>query len=52
MRDVTAAIEGISALPGEPWETSIPIIKVGISFTIGKLRVYSTANNELVPPSW
>lgn len=31
----TAAIEGISECPGDPWETSMPKMIVGVSETRG-----------------
>lgn len=38
---VTAAIEGTSDRPGEPWDTSIPKIIVGDLEAIGIEREYS-----------
>ena len=51
IKQVTAAIDGISDCPGEPCETSIPRIIVGTFETIGMDGECSTANKELSPPS-
>lgn len=47
----TAAIEGTSDCPGEPWDTSIPRISVGTFDTRGNEGACSTANIEFNPPS-
>lgn len=44
-------MDGISDWPGEPWETSIPNIIVGVVFINGILLEISTDNKEFVPPS-
>lgn len=49
---ITAAIDGISDRPGDPWETSIPKIKVGVSFIRGMCEGCSIANKEFIPPSY
>ena len=48
----TAAIEGRSERPGDPWETSIPKIIVGLSLITGTREGSSIANKELTPPSY
>uniref|UniRef100_A0A7C9E2A3 Uncharacterized protein n=1 Tax=Opuntia streptacantha TaxID=393608 RepID=A0A7C9E2A3_OPUST len=48
----TAAIDGTSARPGGPWETSIPTTMVGISFTRGTQQGLSIARKEFIPPSF
>jgi len=48
---LTAAIEGISVCPGEPWDTSIPRMRVGALETIGRDGELSTPNKEFNPPS-
>lgn len=48
---VTAAIDGTSDCPGEPWDTSIPRIMVGPFETIGIEGECSTASIEFNPPS-
>lgn len=50
-KDITAAMDGISECPGDPWETSIPRMMVGTLETIGIEGECSTANNEFNPPS-
>lgn len=49
---VTAAMDGTSDCPGEPWDTSIPIMMVGTLITEGISRDRSIANNEFNPPSY
>lgn len=48
---LTAAIDGISDWPGEPWETSIPKIIVGVSLIKGRCPECSSASKEFIPPS-
>ena len=48
---VTAAIDGTSARPGEPWDTSIPRIKVGIVEIKWMDGQYPIVNKEFKPPS-
>ena len=50
-RTRTAAIDGTSVRPGEPFDTSIPIIRVGASETKGMFRACSIDNTELRPPN-
>lgn len=45
-------MDGISDCPGEPWDTSIPRIRVGIFETTGIVGCNSPASIELTPPSW
>ena len=45
-------MEGTSARPGEPWETSIPKIMVGVLDTIGIAFDSSIDNKEFIPPIW
>lgn len=49
---LTAATDGISDRPGDPWETSIPKINVGVSFIRGMREDCSNANKEFIPPSY
>ena len=49
--DITAAIDGMSDCPGEPCDTSIPRIRVGLLDTTGIIVERSTAKNEFNPPS-
>lgn len=46
----TAAIDGTSARPGDPWETSIPMMIVGTFETIGIEGECSTVKREFMPP--
>lgn len=48
---LTAAIDGISDRPGDPWETSIPKIIVGVSLIKGRCPECSIASKEFIPPS-
>lgn len=47
----TAAMDGID-IPGEPWETSIPRIMVGVLETTGMEGDLSIAKREFSPPFW
>ena len=47
----TVTIDGRSERPGDPWETSIPKIIVGLSFMTGTREGSSIASKELIPPS-
>jgi len=49
---ITAAIEGMSDCPGEPWETSMPKMRVGTFDTIGMDRECSLPNREFIPPNY
>lgn len=42
----------MSDWPGEPWETSMPKIRVGALDTIGMDGKCSTPNREFIPPSY
>jgi hypothetical protein len=48
----TAATDGISDRPGDPCETSIPKISVGVSVIRGIREECSIANKEFIPPSY
>lgn len=48
---ITAAIDGMSDWPGEPCETSIPIIMVGTLDIKGIEGEPSTDSSEFSPPS-
>lgn len=49
---ITAATDGTSDRPGDPCETSIPKINVGVSFIRGTREECSIANKEFIPPSY
>lgn len=51
LTDHTAAMDGTSDWPGDPWDTSIPIIMVGTLDTIGMEGECSTVSIEFKPPS-
>lgn len=51
-KSLTAATDGISGRPGEPCDTSIPRIRVGISEIKGKELERSIVSSEFSPPSW
>ena len=48
----TAAIDGTSECPGDPWDTSIPRMIVGTFDISGIEGLCSTTNIELRPPSY
>lgn len=48
----TAAIDGMSDCPGDPCDTSIPKIMVGVFETIGIEGENSVDNIEFRPPSY
>lgn len=50
-KSLTAATDGISGRPGEPCDTSIPRIRVGISEIKGKELERSIVSSEFSPPS-
>ena len=52
IRKITAATDGTSDRPGDPCETSIPKINVGVSFIRGTHEECSIANKEFIPPSY